>query len=34
MNINAEKIGTADIIWLLFRCYNPLIHASESKMNI
>jgi hypothetical protein len=32
MSIAVERVGTADIISLLFRCYNPLIHSSESKM--
>ncbi len=32
MGINVERVGTADSIWLLFRCYNPLIHSSEAKM--
>ncbi len=30
MGIGAEKIGTSDIISLIFRCYNPLIHSSQS----
>lgn len=32
MSIDVERVGTADTIGLLFRCYNPLIHSSESKM--
>lgn len=32
MGIDVERVGTADIISVLFRCYNPLIHSSESKM--
>ncbi|MFA5748243.1 MAG: hypothetical protein WC872_04010 [Candidatus Absconditabacterales bacterium] len=32
MSINAEKIGTAEIINLLFRCYNPLLHSSTAKL--
>ena len=32
MSIDVERVGTSDIISLLFRCYNPLIHSSESKM--
>ena len=32
ININVERVGTSDIISVLFRCYNPLIHSSESKM--
>lgn len=30
MGISAEKIPTSDIISLLFRCYNPLIHSSQA----
>ena len=30
MWITAEKIPTSDIISLVFRCYNPLIHSSQS----
>ena len=32
MWINVEKISTADIISLIFRQYNPLLHSSEAKM--
>jgi hypothetical protein len=32
MGIGAEKITTSDIISLTFRCYNPLIHGSQSPM--
>jgi hypothetical protein len=32
MSINAEKIWTAEIINLLFRCYNPLLHSSTAKL--
>lgn len=30
MWITAEKIPTSDIISLVFRCYNPLLHSSQS----
>ncbi len=30
MGIGAEKIPTSNIISLIFRCYNPLIHSSQS----
>lgn len=32
MGITAEKITTSDIISLLFRCYNPLIHSSQAPL--
>ena len=32
MGITTERVGTADIVSLLFRCYNPLIHSSEAKL--
>jgi hypothetical protein len=32
MGITAEKIGTADIISTLFRCYNPLLHSSQAPI--
>lgn len=32
MGITTERLDTADLISLLFRCYNPLIHSSESTM--
>ncbi len=32
MGIGAEKVQTADIINLVFRCYNPLIHSSQAVM--
>ena len=32
MGIVAEKIGTADIISTLFRCYNPLLHSSQAPL--
>jgi len=32
MGIGAEKIPTSDIISLLFRCYNPLLHSSQASM--
>lgn len=32
MGIVTERVGTADIVSLLFRCYNPLIHSSEAKL--
>lgn len=32
MGITAEKITTADIISLLFRCYNPLLHSAQAPM--
>lgn len=30
MGIGAEQVGTSDIISLVFRCYNPLIHSSQA----
>ena len=33
MGVTVERLSTADIISLLFRCYNPLIHSSESKLS-
>ncbi len=32
MGIWAEKITTSDIINLLFRCYNPLLHSSQAPL--
>lgn len=32
MGIGAEKIPTSDIISLIFRCYNPLIHSSQAPI--
>ncbi len=32
MGIGAEKIPTSDIINLIFRCYNPLLHSSQAPM--
>lgn len=32
MGISAERITTPDIVSLLFRCYNPLIHNSQSVL--
>ena len=32
IGIGAEKIPTSDIISLLFRCYNPLLHSSQSTI--
>jgi len=32
IGIGAEKVTTPDIIRLLFRCYNPLIHSSQSPL--
>ena len=32
MGIGAEKITTSDIIGLMFRCYNPLIHGSQAQL--
>lgn len=32
MGIGAEKITTSDIISLIFRCYNPLIHGSQAPL--
>lgn len=32
MGITAEKIGTADVISTLFRCYNPLLHSSQAPV--
>ncbi|HMS91652.1 MAG TPA: hypothetical protein PKC87_05505 [Candidatus Absconditabacterales bacterium] len=32
MGIIAEKISTSDIISLIFRCYNPLLHSSQASM--
>ncbi len=32
IGIGAEKAPTADIINLIFRCYNPLIHSSQAVM--
>ena len=32
MGIGAEKISTSDVIGLIFRCYNPLIHSSQASI--
>ena len=32
MGIGAEKIPTSDIISLMFRCYNPLLHSSQAPI--
>ncbi len=32
IGIGAEKINTSDIISLLFRCYNPLLHSSQAPL--
>jgi len=32
MGIGAEKVTTSDVINLLFRCYNPLLHSSQATM--
>lgn len=32
MGIGAEKITTSDIISLIFRCYNPLLHSSQASI--
>ena len=32
MGIWAEKVSTSEIINLLFRCYNPLLHSSQANM--
>ncbi len=32
MGIGAEKILTSDIISLMFRCYNPLLHSSQAPI--
>lgn len=32
MGIGAEKVSTSDIISLLFRCYNPLLHSSQATL--
>ena len=32
MGIGAEKLPTSDIINLIFRCYNPLLHSSQAPM--
>ncbi|MEI8008031.1 MAG: hypothetical protein WCI00_00870 [bacterium] len=32
MGIGAEKIPTSDIISLIFRCYNPLLHSSQAPI--
>lgn len=32
MGIGAEKVITSDIISLLFRCYNPLLHSSQAPI--
>jgi len=32
MGIGAEKITTSDVINLVFRCYNPLLHSSQAPL--
>jgi len=32
IGIGAEKITTSDIINLMFRCYNPLLHSSQAPI--
>jgi hypothetical protein len=32
MGIGAERVNTSDIISLLFRCYNPLLHSSQATL--
>ncbi len=32
MGITAEKLTTPDIINLIFRCYNPLLHSSQASL--
>jgi hypothetical protein len=32
MNIWVERVTTPEIINLLFRCYNPLLHSSQANM--
>lgn len=32
MGIGAEKVTTSDIISLIFRCYNPLLHSSQAPI--
>jgi len=32
IGITAEKITTLDIINLIFRCYNPLLHSSQAPV--
>jgi len=32
MGVVAEKIPTSDIISLVFRCYNPLLHSSQAEL--
>ncbi len=32
IGIGAEKIPTSDIISLIFRCYNPLLHSSQAPL--
>lgn len=33
IGIPTEKLWLSDIVSLLFRCYNPLLHSSQSKIN-
>lgn len=33
IGIPAEPLNTAQIINLLFRCYNPLLHTAQAEMN-
>ncbi len=32
IGISAEKVTTSDIINLIFRCYNPLLHSSQADL--
>lgn len=32
IGITAETVGTAEIINILFRCYNPLLHSSQAAL--
>lgn len=32
MGITAETVSTAEIINILFRCYNPLLHSSQASL--
>lgn len=32
MGITAERLTTPDIINLMFRCYNPLLHSSQANL--
>lgn len=33
IGIPTDKLGLSGIVSLLFRCYNPLLHSSQSKLN-